>query len=110
MTQLPIAGQAGTVEVEGLRKDPYQLFFPLGVLLGWVGVGQWLWFSLGAGGNFRVLFHAMVQVQGFLACFIAGFLFTFIPRRTGTTAPAGWQLAVAAISPVLLAVFAWEDR
>ncbi len=107
---LPVVGQVGALEIAGLRKDPYRLFFPLGVLLGWVGVGQWLWFSLGASGPFRVVFHSMVQVQGFLACFVAGFLFTFIPRRTSTLPPAAWQLAIAALSPVLLAVFAWREQ
>ncbi|MBS1149845.1 MAG: NnrS family protein [Myxococcaceae bacterium] len=103
--RLPIAGQVDAPAVGALRKDPYRLFFPLGVLLGWAGVGQWLWFSL-VGGQFRVVFHAMVQVEGFLGCFIAGFLFTFIPRRTATDPPATWQLAIAALCPVLLAVFA----
>ena len=65
MTPLPVIGQV-TSSAGALRKDPYRLFFPLGVLLGWAGVGQWLWFSLGGGGPFRVVFHSMVQVQGFL--------------------------------------------
>ncbi len=106
---LPLAG-AGPEGVGMLRKDPYRLFFPLGVLLGWWGVGQWLLFSLGLGGGFRVVFHAMVQVQGFLGCFVAGFLFTFIPRRTATEPPAAWQLFVAAACPVLLAALAWRER
>ncbi len=109
MTPLPVIGQV-TSSAGALRKDPYRLFFPLGVLLGWAGVGQWLWFSLGGGGPFRVVFHSMVQVQGFLACFVAGFLFTFIPRRTASAPAAGWQLAIAALCPVLLAVSAWFDR
>ena len=108
--RLPVVGQATSPEVSALRKDPYRIFFPLGVLLGWVGVGQWLLFSLGLGGQFRVVFHAMVQVQCFLGCFVAGFLFTFIPRRTATAPPAAWQMVLAAICPVLLAVFAWNDR
>ncbi len=102
--------EVDTSEVSALRKDPYRLFFPLGVLLGWIGVGQWLLFSLRLDGNFRVVFHSMVQVQGFLACFVAGFLFTFIPRRTQGAPPATWQLAVAAACPFLLCGFAWAEQ
>lgn len=107
---LPVAGQPPVEAVSALRKDPYRVFFPLGVLLGWLGVGQWLSYALGLGGGFRVVFHSMVQVQGFLACFVAGFLFTFIPRRTATAPPAAWQLVVAAACPVLLAAAAWGER
>ncbi|MBK7857830.1 MAG: NnrS family protein [Archangiaceae bacterium] len=95
---------------EPLVTQPYRLFFPLGVLLGWLGVGQWLLFSLQLGGSYRVAFHAMVQVQGFIGAFVAGFLFTFIPRRTMGRAPAAWQLWLCAACPVGLTVFAWLER
>ncbi len=97
-------------ESEPLVKQPYRLFFPLGVLLGWVGVGQWLLFSLGIAPAWRVVFHAMVQVQGFIGCFVAGFLFTFIPRRTMGRTPAPWQLWVCALCPLGLTVAAWFER
>jgi len=105
-----LEGPALHVAPEPLVKQPYRLFFPLGVLLGWVGVGQWLFFSLGLGGAFRVPFHAMVQVQGFIGCFVAGFLFTFIPRRTMGRTPAAWQLWLCAACPLGLTVFAWLER
>jgi uncharacterized protein involved in response to NO len=93
-----------------LSTDPYRLLFPLGVFLAWAGVGQWLLFTFGVTPEFRVVFHAMVQIQGFLGCFVAGFLLTFIPRRTMTDPPAAWQTLWAAVNPVLLAVFAWQGR
>jgi len=96
--------------LEALRSDPYRLFFPLGVLLSWWGVGQWLLFSLHLDPAYRVAFHSMAQVQGFLGCFVAGFLFTFIPRRTGGAKPAIWQLVAVAVCPVALCVFAWFGR
>lgn len=95
---------------KALCSDPYRLFFPLGVVIGCVGVGQWLLFALGFDPAFRSIFHSMAQVQGFLGAFIAGFLFTFIPRRTMTSSPAMWQLVVAALCPVLLCLFAWYER
>lgn len=91
------------------RREPYRVLFPLGVLLGWVGVGHWLLFALGLSGVWRAPFHALAQVQGFMMCFALGFLFTFIPRRTGTLGPAAWQLALAAALPVAVTACAWVE-
>src|SRR5437667_37528 len=85
------------------RREPYLLFFPLGALLAWAGVLPWLLFSLGATGlygpmfeaiGYRAAFHPVAQVEGFLTCFAVGFLFTFIPRRTGTAPPAAWEMGL----------------
>lgn len=102
--------EAAPITVEPLVRQPYRLFFPLGVLLGWVGTGQWLLFSLGLAPTWRVAFHAMVQVQGFIGCFVAGFLFTFIPRRTMSQTPASWQLWLCALCPLGLTVGAWLEQ
>lgn len=75
-----------------------------------VGVGQWLLFSLGLDPTFRSIFHSMAQVQGFLGCFAAGFLLTFIPRRTMTGPAQLWQVVVCAMCPVMLCVFAWREQ
>ncbi len=50
----------------------------------------------------------MVQTQGFMTCLIVGFLFTMIPRRTGTGPPATWQVLLGALGPVVMAASAWE--
>lgn len=81
------------------RREPYRLFFPLGVLLAWAGVGKWLALALGWG-VYSAAFHSVAQVQGFVMAFAAGFLFTAIPRRTGTAPAAPWQLAVAVLGTV----------
>src|SRR5437016_8978087 len=100
------------------RRDPYLLLFPLGALLAWAGVLPWLFFSLGATGlyrpmfeaiGYRAAFHPVAQVEGFLTCFAVGFLFTFVPRRTGTAPPAWWQMMVALAAPVAAVVFAWFE-
>lgn len=88
------------------RRDPYRVFFPLAVLLGAVGVGQWLLYVAQVT-HYRAIFHATVQVQAFLACFIVGFLFTFIPRRTFGAPPAAWQMVVGLVAPVGLTVAGW---
>lgn len=63
-----------------LRREPYRLFFPLGVLSGCLGVGHWLalglqWIPAGSG-----FFHASVQLNAYLMGFILGFLMTALPR------------------------------
>lgn len=101
------------------RREPYLLLFPLGALLAWAGVLPWLLFSLGATPlyrpmleaiGYRAAFHPIAQVEGFLTCFAVGFLFTFIPRRTGTAPPAWWQMAIALLAPVVSVACAWSEK
>jgi uncharacterized protein involved in response to NO len=92
------------------RREPYRLLFPLGVLLGQVGVLHWLLYALGASSTWRSFFHAISLVQGFMLCFALGFLFTFIPRRTGTQGPSAVQLGVSLLLPVLVIASAWLER
>lgn len=91
------------------RREPYLVFFPLGVALAWAGVGQWMMFAIGATDRYRSIFHAMTQIQGFLLCFAVGFLFTMIPRRTGSAPPAAWEMAVGVVAPVVTVVAAWRE-
>lgn len=92
------------------RREPYRLLFPLGALLAWAGVLPWLLLATRLSASYPSTYHAMAQVQGFLTCFAAGFLLTFIPRRTGTAAPPGWLVVTAALAPVLTVVFALAER
>jgi uncharacterized protein involved in response to NO len=89
------------------RREPYRILFPAGAILAVLAV---LPFTLGgAGGGFLGLFHSVAQIQGFLTCFIAGFLFTFVPRRTHTAGPEGWELAAAVGLPAGAVASAWGD-
>ncbi len=92
------------------RSKPYRLLFPLGWLLAWAGVLHWLLHSVGLLADYRPVFHAITQIQGFMLCFALGFLLTAIPRRTGTAPPAGWELAVALIAPIGTTAAAWFGR
>ncbi|HTO99691.1 MAG TPA: NnrS family protein [Myxococcales bacterium] len=92
------------------RTDPYRLLFPLGVMLAWAGVLHWLLLATGVIGEYRSIFHAFAQIEGFMTCFAIGFLFTLIPRRTGTSPPAAWQMAVAMSAPVAIVVLAWFEK
>ncbi len=92
------------------RREPYRLLFPLGVLLAWSGVLHWLLLAAGLIQEYRSIFHAFAQIEGFMTCFAVGFLFTLIPRRTGTAPPAAWQVAVAMAAPVAVTIFAWFEK
>lgn len=83
-----------------LRRSPYRLFFPLGLLLAIAGVGHWLLHAIGLLDDYRPVFHAMTQVQGFLLSFAVGFLLTMLPRRTKTDPPALATIGVLAVGLV----------
>jgi len=91
--------------VPAWRREPYRLLFPLGAVLALLAV---LPFALrGAGGGSLALFHSAAQLQGFLTCFAVGFLFTFLPRRTGTEPPAAWEVLACAALASGSAACAW---
>ncbi len=92
------------------RREPYQVLFPLGMLLAWAGVVHWLLHALGLVPHYRPVFHSIAQIQGFMMCFAVGFLFTAIPRRTGTAPPAAWQMIVAVIAPTGSTMAAWFEQ
>jgi uncharacterized protein involved in response to NO len=92
------------------RSEPYRIFFPAGVLLAWAGVAHWLLHALGYLEDYRPIFHAMTQIQGFLMCFAVGFLFTMIPRRTGSAPPSAWQIVLCLACAISVSIAAWFGR
>lgn len=86
--------------MEVLRREPFRLFFPLGVVLAWAGVGHWLAYATGLLTTYTCQGHALVQIQGFLLAFASGFLLTAVPRRTGTPPPALAMLAALVVLQV----------
>jgi uncharacterized protein involved in response to NO len=77
-----------------LRREPFRIFFPLGVLLGLVGVNYWLVYALGAEGSFSRLTHAGLQAGGYMGGFILGFLLTALPRFSSTRPATSWELSL----------------
>ncbi len=61
-------------------KEPYRIFFPLGIVAGAVGASHWLFFALGWIKSYSTLFHSAIQMQAYMACFVIGFLLTSMPR------------------------------
>ncbi|MBX5482911.1 MAG: NnrS family protein [Myxococcaceae bacterium] len=86
------------------RKGPYLIFYPIGGALSLMGVLPWAFYAAGWG-TWRPGLHALTEVQGALVCFAIGFLFTFVPRRTGAALPTALEisaaLALVAPPPVL---------
>ena len=88
-----------------LRREPYRLLFPLGAALAWTGVLPWLFFALRVRQvyepvngllAYRSFLHPLFELDGFLGCFAAGVVLT-----TLRPPPAAWQVAVAAVAPVV---------
>jgi uncharacterized protein involved in response to NO len=96
--------------VPAWRREPYRALFPLGVVLAWAGVLHWLLLATGVIQEYRAVFHAFAQIEGFMTCFAVGFLFTLIPRRTSTAPPASWQMAIAVLAPVAIIISAWFEK
>ncbi len=88
------------------RREPYRLLFPEAFLLAWAGVGAWLLYAVGGLSGYLSDYHAVAQIEGFLSCIAAGFLFTFIPRRTGSAPAAPVEIIVAMAAPVVIVVAA----
>ena len=89
------------------RREPYRIFFPLGIILSWGGVLHWLLHAFRILPDYRPIFHSITQVQGFLACFALGFLFTAIPRITETAPPGLAAIGVCGAAAVGTTVSAW---
>lgn len=77
-----------------IRREPFRLLFPLGILFGIVGVGQWLAYAAGWISGYSGFSHASMQIGAYLYCFIAGFLLTAGPRVSATPPCSRTELAI----------------
>lgn len=66
-------------------KEPFRIFFPVGLLLGIVGVALWPLYYAGLVSTYPATVHARLMIEGFMASFIMGFLGTAGPRITSTS-------------------------
>lgn len=91
-----------------LRSEPFRLFFPLALALGWAGVLPWVLSAGGVLGRWPGTAHAHLMTQGFLTALSVGFLGTMLPRRLRCAPLGGGALALlcaalAALPAALLA-------
>lgn len=89
-------------------REPYRFFFPLGVLIGVLGVGHWWVYAFGFAKSYSAFFHAVMPMQAYLACFAAGFLMTAIPRLTVSSPASAWE--VSALCGLFLGVIFFGTR
>ena len=92
------------------RNEPFRIFFPLGVLFAWIGVGHWLTYAVGVTATYSCKFHGLVQMQAFMMAFASGFLLTAVPRRTQTQAVTRTEIALLVTAMVLTTVGAIADQ
>lgn len=60
--------------------EPFRLLFPLGIGIGLFGVLMWPLHIWNVAGAYPGLAHARIMIEGFLTCFVIGFLGTAFPR------------------------------
>ncbi|GHC01068.1 NnrS family protein [Cerasicoccus arenae] len=60
--------------------EPYRLLFVVGSVLGLLGIGLWPAYALKWIDFYPGLMHARIMIEGFLTCFVVGFLGTAFPR------------------------------
>ncbi|MDB5104860.1 MAG: NnrS family protein [Fibrobacteres bacterium] len=81
---MPIANAPSRLDLEKLRREPYRLLFPLGIAGAAIGIGIWIpYFFWPQAFPYPGQGHAVIQIQGFLLCFIFGFLTTMLPKVLG---------------------------
>jgi len=89
--------------------EPFRIFFPLGVLFGWIGVGHWLTYAIGVTATYSCKFHGLVQVQAFMMAFATGFLLTAVPRRTQTKSISKSEVSALAAALLITTIAAIAD-
>ena len=92
------------------RSEPFRIFFPLGVLLAWVGIGHWLLYGIGVTRTYSCFFHGLVQMQGFMMAFAVGFLLTAVPRRTQSAPASALELTVVGLALLVTVAAAVAER
>jgi uncharacterized protein involved in response to NO len=65
-------------------QEPFRIFIPLGVLIGISGVSLWPLYFSGLHKFYPGVMHSRMMIEGFMTCFVIGFLGTAAPRLTGT--------------------------
>jgi uncharacterized protein involved in response to NO len=90
--------------------DPYRVLFPLGILLGIVGVLLWPLFVYGVWPGYPAVAHARIMTAGFAACFVLGFMGTALPHMLETRGMTRIEVWIWATGLMLASGFYFMDR
>jgi uncharacterized protein involved in response to NO len=86
--------------LDRLRSEPYRILFPLGLAGAAIGIGIWIpYYFLPGTFPYPGQGHAVIQIQGFLLCFVFGFLTTMLPKVMGVNPLDGISFS---LMPLLL--------
>lgn len=84
------------------RREPFRVLFPLGIGLAWAGIGHWLLYWGGLVDTYSCEGHGLIQMQGFMVAFAAGFLLTALPRRTAAPPASSWTLLLIGLGLIVV--------
>ena len=101
---------AASAKASRWRSEPFRIFFPLGVIFAWIGVGHWLAYATGLTASYSCKFHGLVQMQAFMMAFAVGFLLTALPRRTQAPVASSDELIAFVAALVLTMAGAIMER
>jgi hypothetical protein len=102
---IPPAG-AGGGPAPRPALDPYRILFPFGVLYAILAALVWPLYAADWI-PYPATLHWTLMVQGFLHCFVLGFLMTAMPAFLHTDKMRTWELGTAAGAMVLFGAFAF---
>jgi uncharacterized protein involved in response to NO len=101
--------------IELCCEEPFRIFFPLGVFFGISGVSLWPLYFSGLHKFYPGIMHARMMIEGFMGCFVIGFLTTAAPRLMGTPHCSRGELRVllalliGAVSTHIAERYIWAD-
>ncbi len=85
-------------------NEPFRALFPLGMILGIIGIALWPLFYAEIISVYPLAPHLRLMIYGFLGCFVFGFLFTAGPRLLSCPQPNKPIVAVFFIGSILTAI------
>lgn len=94
------------MQMQRIAREPYRLFFPIGLLYGIWGGALWIPFGLKWSETYPGPLHAQVMIGGFLGAFATGFLMTAVPRFTRSFPASSREVALCAFPLFILPVLA----